>query len=86
MNIGSVFGTEFIISFEILNQVHPPESDPKDPAQPNRFNAVIEKIERLYMVRNIWCYYQRGNSFLLSIMHTKSAYLCLHPFTMPGQK
>jgi hypothetical protein len=51
MNIGSVFGTEFIISFEILNQVHPPESDPKDPAQPNRFNAVIEKIERLYMVR-----------------------------------
>jgi hypothetical protein len=29
--------------------VHPPESDPKDPAQPNRFNAVIEKIERLYM-------------------------------------
>jgi hypothetical protein len=49
MNIGSVFGTEFIISFEILNQVHPPESDPKDPAQPNRFNAVIEKIERLYM-------------------------------------
>uniref|UniRef100_A0A0D9V8N0 Hpc2-related domain-containing protein n=1 Tax=Leersia perrieri TaxID=77586 RepID=A0A0D9V8N0_9ORYZ len=29
--------------------VHPPENDPKDPAQPNRFSAVIEKIERLYM-------------------------------------
>ncbi|KAL6616497.1 hypothetical protein ACP70R_038767 [Stipagrostis hirtigluma subsp. patula] len=29
--------------------VHPAENDPKDPTQPNRFNAVIEKIERLYM-------------------------------------
>ncbi|XP_015688206.2 ubinuclein-1-like [Oryza brachyantha] len=29
--------------------VHPPENDSKDPAQPNRFSAVIEKIERLYM-------------------------------------
>ncbi|XP_062227686.1 ubinuclein-1-like isoform X2 [Phragmites australis] len=28
---------------------HPAENDPKDPTQPNRFNAVIEKIERLYM-------------------------------------
>ncbi|KAI5003116.1 hypothetical protein ZWY2020_027766 [Hordeum vulgare] len=28
---------------------HPAENDPEDPAQPNRFNAVIEKIERLYM-------------------------------------
>ncbi|KAL5221181.1 hypothetical protein ABZP36_025894 [Zizania latifolia] len=28
---------------------HPPENDQKDPAQPNRFSAVIEKIERLYM-------------------------------------
>uniref|UniRef100_A0A8R7U0P5 Hpc2-related domain-containing protein n=1 Tax=Triticum urartu TaxID=4572 RepID=A0A8R7U0P5_TRIUA len=27
----------------------PAENDPEDPAQPNRFNAVIEKIERLYM-------------------------------------
>ncbi|KAM0829593.1 hypothetical protein ACQ4PT_066782 [Festuca glaucescens] len=25
------------------------ENNPEDPAQPNRFNAVIEKIERLYM-------------------------------------
>ncbi|KAK3162653.1 hypothetical protein QOZ80_1BG0092040 [Eleusine coracana subsp. coracana] len=28
---------------------HPAENDLKDPSQPNRFNAVIEKIERLYM-------------------------------------
>ncbi|XP_010232654.1 ubinuclein-1 isoform X3 [Brachypodium distachyon] len=28
---------------------HPAENDPEDPTQPNRFNAVIEKIERLYM-------------------------------------
>uniref|UniRef100_N1R0P1 Hpc2-related domain-containing protein n=1 Tax=Aegilops tauschii TaxID=37682 RepID=N1R0P1_AEGTA len=27
----------------------PAENDAEDPAQPNRFNAVIEKIERLYM-------------------------------------
>lgn len=32
------------------NQALPAENDPEDPAQPNRFNAVIEKIERLYMV------------------------------------
>ncbi|XBJ25633.1 ubinuclein-1-like isoform X1 [Triticum dicoccoides] len=29
--------------------VHPTENDPNDPSQSNRFNAVIEKIERLYM-------------------------------------
>ncbi|KAM0891275.1 hypothetical protein ACQ4PT_026505 [Festuca glaucescens] len=35
-----------------LNQpscVHPAENDPNDPSQSNRFNSVIEKIERLYM-------------------------------------
>jgi hypothetical protein len=39
--------------FYLLNQAHPAENDPKDPTQPNRFNAVIEKIERLYMVVNV---------------------------------
>ncbi|CAM0955434.1 unnamed protein product [Alopecurus aequalis] len=29
--------------------VHPAENDPNDPSQSNRFNSVIEKIERLYM-------------------------------------
>ena len=32
------------------NQAPTAENNPEDPAQPNRFNAVIEKIERLYMV------------------------------------
>lgn len=31
---------------------HPAENDPKDPMQPNRFNAVIEKIECLYMEKH----------------------------------
>lgn len=44
--------------FYHLNQAHPAENDPKDPAQPNRFNAVIEKIERLYMVVNSSIWYQ----------------------------
>jgi hypothetical protein len=39
----------------LLNQAHPAENDPKDPSQPNRFNAVIEKIERLYMVTKTVC-------------------------------
>jgi hypothetical protein len=34
------------------NQAPAAENNPEDPAQPNRFNAVIEKIERLYMVTN----------------------------------
>jgi hypothetical protein len=40
--------TDYICS----NQAPAAENNPEDPAQPNRFNAVIEKIERLYMVTN----------------------------------
>ena len=48
------------------NQAPPAENDAEDPAQPNRFNAVIEKIERLYMVTN-------DDIILLHIAHALSS-------------
>ena len=46
-----IFDIDAVSSF--WSQVHPTENDPNDPSQSNRFNVVIEKIERLYMVMHM---------------------------------